>query len=110
MSIEDAEERLTTLDRIQVILIGPMLTLHGLSSARSRGPAVDTTEQEIQAAPRRAADGHLEQEGLPGATTGNKSEMAVGYLTLYGDMAGGLTLGRRRRWCRTGAIPPTSRR
>jgi NAD+ synthase (glutamine-hydrolysing) len=50
-------------------------------------------------------------------TTGNKSEMAVGYATLYGDMAGGLAAGsrtlktwvyrlvrdRNERWPRAGA-------
>jgi NAD+ synthase (glutamine-hydrolysing) len=34
-------------------------------------------------------------------TTGNKSEMAVGYATLYGDMAGGLRRSRIAAscWC-----------
>ncbi len=39
--------------------------------------------------PRRAADGHLQQDRPMLLTTGNKSEMAVGYATLYGDMNGG---------------------
>ena len=39
--------------------------------------------------PRRVVDVNLQQEGLLVLTTGNKSEMAVGYSTLYGDMAGG---------------------
>ena len=32
------------------------------------------------------------QEGLMLLTTGNKSEMSVGYATLYGDMAGGFSV------------------
>ena len=42
---------------------------------------------------RHDPDGPVEQ--APGAivlTTGNKSEMAVGYATLYGDMAGGFAV------------------
>ena len=38
-------------------------------------------------------------------TTGNKSEMAVGYATLYGDMAGvGVLKDIGKRWC-TGFAP-----
>ena len=39
-------------------------------------------------------------------TTGNKSEMSVGYATLYGDMAGGYSTSWRT--CRTSGVPPTS--
>ena len=35
------------------------------------------------------ADVHFQQKNLLVLTTGNKSELAVGYSTLYGDMAGG---------------------
>jgi NAD+ synthase (glutamine-hydrolysing) len=51
---------------------------------------VDTTEENIQARCRgvilMALSNKLQRMVL---TTGNKSEMAVGYSTLYGDMAGG---------------------
>jgi len=51
---------------------------------------VDTTEENIQARCRgiilMALSNKLRRMVL---TTGNKSEMAVGYSTLYGDMAGG---------------------
>ncbi len=51
---------------------------------------VDTTEENIQARCRgvilMALSNKLHRMVL---TTGNKSEMAVGYSTLYGDMAGG---------------------
>lgn len=55
-----------------------------------RGLAVDKTEENIQARCR----GNLlmaisNKKGYLVLTTGNKSEMAVGYATLYGDMAGG---------------------
>jgi NAD+ synthase len=39
--------------------------------------------------PRRDPDGDLQQVRLMVVTTGNKSEMSVGYATLYGDMNGG---------------------
>jgi NAD+ synthase (glutamine-hydrolysing) len=42
--------------------------------------------------PRRPDDGALQQIRLLLLTTGNKSEVAVGYCTLYGDMAGGLAV------------------
>ena len=42
--------------------------------------------------PRQPADGAVEQVRLARATTGNKSEMSVGYSTLYGDMAGGFAV------------------
>ena len=56
------------------------------------GTARDTTEENLQA--RAAAVVLLMallQQAPPhrAGTTGNKSEMAVGYATLYGDMAGG---------------------
>ena len=54
------------------------------------GWAPDTTEENLQARIR----GNLlmaisNKTGRLVLTTGNKSEMAVGYATLYGDMAGG---------------------
>ena len=43
--------------------------------------------------PRQPADGALEQPRLRSCSrTGNKTEMAVGYATLYGDMAGGFAV------------------
>jgi NAD+ synthase (glutamine-hydrolysing) len=54
------------------------------------GLAMDTTEENIQARSRgmilMAISNKMRKIVL---TTGNKSEMAVGYATLYGDMAGG---------------------
>ena len=52
--------------------------------------AMDTTEENIQARTRGTLLMALSNKfGSIVLTTGNKSEMAVGYATLYGDMAGG---------------------
>ena len=54
------------------------------------GLAPDTTEENIQARCRGIILMALSNKfGHLLLTTGNKSEMAVGYATLYGDMAGG---------------------
>ncbi len=51
----------------------------------------DNTEENIQARSRGVLLMALSNKlGYLVLTTGNKSEMAVGYATLYGDMAGGL--------------------
>ena len=57
------------------------------------GQPVDATEENLQARIR----GNLlmalsNKSGWLVLTTGNKSEMAVGYCTLYGDMAGGFAV------------------
>jgi NAD+ synthase (glutamine-hydrolysing) len=53
--------------------------------------ARDTTEENIQARSRGVLLMAISNKlGYLVLTTGNKSEMAVGYATLYGDMAGGL--------------------
>jgi NAD+ synthase (glutamine-hydrolysing) len=54
------------------------------------GRPVDTAEENIQARCRGVLlMGISNKTGKMLLTTGNKSEMAVGYATLYGDMAGG---------------------
>src|SRR5690606_20300970 len=54
------------------------------------GPAHDTTSENIQARLRGIVLMALaNKRGSIVLTTGNKSEYAVGYATLYGDMAGG---------------------
>jgi len=54
------------------------------------GRAADITEENLQARVRGVALMALSNKlGLMLMTTGNKSEMAVGYATLYGDMCGG---------------------
>ncbi|MBM4311151.1 MAG: NAD+ synthase [Deltaproteobacteria bacterium] len=55
--------------------------------------APDTTEENIQARIRGTLLMSLSNKfGHLLLTTGNKSEMAVGYCTLYGDMCGGLAV------------------
>jgi NAD+ synthase (glutamine-hydrolysing) len=57
------------------------------------GRAADTTEENIQARVRGTLLMALSNKfGAMVVTTGNKSEMAVGYSTLYGDMAGGYAI------------------
>ena len=58
-----------------------------------RGLAEDTTEENIQARLRGLILMALSNKfGSLVLTTGNKSELAVGYCTLYGDMCGGLAV------------------
>jgi NAD+ synthase (glutamine-hydrolysing) len=56
-------------------------------------PAGDLAEENVQARIRGALLMFLSnREGRLLLTTGNKSEIAVGYATLYGDMCGGLAV------------------
>jgi NAD+ synthetase len=57
------------------------------------GKAQDVTEENIQARIRGSLLMALSNKfGALVLTTGNKSELAVGYCTLYGDMVGGLAV------------------
>ena len=57
------------------------------------GLAADTTEENLQARARGTLLMALSNKfGTLVLTTGNKSEMAAGYATLYGDMAGGFAV------------------
>ncbi|MBY0577000.1 MAG: NAD+ synthase [Gallionellaceae bacterium] len=57
------------------------------------GRAADTTEENLQARIRGNLLMALSNKfGALVLTTGNKSEMTVGYATLYGDMAGGFAV------------------
>ena len=58
-----------------------------------KGLQIDTTEENIQARIRGTLLMALSNKrGSIVLTTGNKSEMATGYCTLYGDMAGGFAV------------------
>jgi NAD+ synthase (glutamine-hydrolysing) len=58
-----------------------------------KGRAEDTTEENIQARIRGTMLMALSNKfGAIVLTTGNKSELATGYCTLYGDMAGGFAV------------------
>ena len=62
-------------------------------SAEFAGKAEDATEENIQARVRGVILMALSNKfGSIVLTTGNKSEMATGYCTLYGDMAGGFAV------------------
>jgi NAD+ synthase len=83
----------------------------------------DVTEENLQARARGTILMAISNKlGLMVVTTGNKSEMSVGYATLYGDMNGGFNpikdlyktevyrLARlRNRWRPHGALGPTGR-
>ena len=62
-------------------------------AAQFSGLAEDTTEENIQARIRGTLLMAMSNKfGSIVLTTGNKSEMATGYCTLYGDMAGGFAV------------------
>lgn len=92
MSQEDAAAEAHTLGvKYSVLPIAPMVTafMAGLE-AEFQGLARDKTEENLQARARGVLLMAISnKKGLMVLTTGNKSEMAVGYATLYGDMAGG---------------------
>ncbi len=80
--------------RYDEIAIAPMVDAfrHSLASDFA-GLAEDATEENIQARVRGTLLMALSNKfGSIVLTTGNKSEMATGYCTLYGDMAGGFAV------------------
>lgn len=92
MSQEDAALQAKTLGiRHDILPIGPLYDatvaqLAGLFAGLDK----DVTEENIQARCRGLLLMAISNKtGVMLLTTGNKSEMAVGYATLYGDMAGG---------------------
>jgi NAD+ synthase (glutamine-hydrolysing) len=92
MSVEDAAAQAESLGaQHDVIPIEGMFdaALAALNSVFA-GREPDTTEENIQARCRGLLLMAISNKtGRMVLTTGNKSEMAVGYATLYGDMAGG---------------------
>jgi NAD+ synthase (glutamine-hydrolysing) len=92
MSQQDAATQAATLGvRHDVIPIGPIYdaTVKQLEPIFA-GREEDVTEENIQARVRGILLMAISNKtGRMLLTTGNKSEMAVGYATLYGDMAGG---------------------
>ncbi len=92
MSIEDARKQAMTLGvKYDVFSIEPMYQAFMQTLAEPfEGLAPDTTEENLQARCRAVLLMSLSNKtGALVLTTGNKSEIAVGYSTLYGDMAGG---------------------
>lgn len=80
--------------RYDEIAIAPMFDAFSAAlAAEFEGRAEDATEENIQARIRGTLLMALSNKfGSIVLTTGNKSEMAVGYCTLYGDMAGGFAV------------------
>ena len=92
MSMEDAQIMAELLGvRYSEIPIKPIFDAFLTSVADEfDGLPFDTTEENIQARTRGTLLMAMSNKyGTIVLTTGNKSEMAVGYATLYGDMAGG---------------------
>jgi NAD+ synthetase len=79
---------------LRVIPIGPMHEAFEKNlSPHFEGRPPDTTEENVQARIRGNILMSLSNKfGWLLLTTGNKSELAVGYCTLYGDMCGGLAV------------------
>ena len=95
ISLEDAREMAAIVGvRYDEIPIEPMFDAFLSSlSAEFSGLAPDAAEENIQARIRGTLLMALSNKfGSIVLTTGNKSEMAVGYATLYGDMAGGFAV------------------
>ena len=95
ISLIDAREMAARLGvRHDEIAIGPMFDAFRASLApQFAGRAEDTTEENLQARIRGTLLMALSNKlGAIVLTTGNKSEMATGYCTLYGDMAGGFAV------------------
>lgn len=92
ISIEDARQEILKLGvEYRVISIDEVFQafLDSLQDEFS-GLPVDSTEENIQARCRGVILMAISnKKGKILLTTGNKSELAVGYATLYGDMAGG---------------------
>jgi NAD+ synthase (glutamine-hydrolysing) len=92
MSLEDARAQAQMLGvKYSVLPIEGMFeaTLATLQDEFA-GRSPDATEENIQSRCRmQLLMGLSNKTGRMLLTTGNKSEMAVGYATLYGDMAGG---------------------
>ncbi len=95
MSWIDARDMAARLGvRYDEIPIAPMFDAFRASlSGQFAGLPEDTTEENIQARIRGTLLMALSNKtGSIVLTTGNKSEMATGYCTLYGDMAGGFAV------------------
>ena len=94
-SVEDSEKLAGNLGiKFETVVISPIYEAY-IKSLRPqfRGREVDITEENIQARIRGNILMALSNKfGHLVLSTGNKSELAVGYCTLYGDMSGGLSV------------------
>ena len=95
MSIADSREMVKLLGvKYEELDIVPTFTvLQDTLAPVFEGLPADTTEENLQARIRGVLLMALSNKtGSLVLTTGNKSEMTVGYATLYGDMAGGFAV------------------
>ena len=124
-SLDDAQAVARALG-IRYDMVPIEQAVHGLEAALTgifAGAPRDVTEENLQARARGVILMAISNKfGLMVVTTGNKSEMSVGYATLYGDMNGGFNpikdlyktevyrLSRlRNRWKPHGALGPDGR-
>jgi NAD+ synthase len=94
-SLDDAAECAAMLGcRLDTIPIAPaMEAFDAMLAPVFEGKARDITEENIQSRIRGMTLMALSNKfGHMLLTTGNKSEMSVGYATIYGDMAGGYSV------------------
>ncbi len=94
-SLEDAAACAAALGtRLDTVSIEPAMTAFGdMLAPLFEGRVPDTTEENIQARARGITLMAISNKfGHMLLSTGNKSEMSVGYATLYGDMAGGYSV------------------
>lgn len=94
-SLEDAAACAQMLGiRYDTVSIGPAMQAFGeVLAPMFEGTQADTTEENIQSRSRGLILMALSNKfGHMLLTTGNKSEMSVGYATLYGDMCGGFSV------------------
>ncbi len=95
ISLDDSREMVRILGvRYDEFSIEPMFQSYlATLDSTFAGREVDTTEENLQARIRGTLLMALSNKfGSLVLTTGNKSEMTVGYATLYGDMAGGFAV------------------
>ena len=94
-SMSDAQETASLLGiRLDTLPIGPAVssveaTLDALFAGQPRGVAEENVQARIRGVLLMALSNKF---GELLVTTGNKSEMSVGYATLYGDMCGGYSV------------------
>ena len=94
-SLDDAEQLATNLgiDMVTLPIDEPYASLSRVLEPVFAGRPFDVAEENLQARVRGVLlMGISNKLGHIVLSTGNKSELAVGYCTLYGDMSGGLAL------------------
>ncbi|MBA4039890.1 MAG: NAD+ synthase [Planctomyces sp.] len=94
-SVSDAQDLAARLGvrLLSVPVVGMYQSALGALAGALAGKPQDTTEENLQSRLRGVVVMALaNKHGHLPLTTGNKSELAVGYCTLYGDMNGGLAV------------------